>query len=370
MTVLSDDDFLESLSGGVPEIEESQEELEEDLSEVEEDNTDEVEEEIESDEEDTLEEEKSEEEESESDDDFISRSITPVKEEKEVEVPEEDISDKEESKSDINYEEFYGQIMKPFKANGKMFEPKTSEEAVQLMQMGANYTKNMQELSRHKKAILMLDKNGLLDEDKISFLIDLDKRDPEAVKKFLVDAKIDPLDIDIDSDVDYDPSSNKMSDIEVNARTTLEELRSTPEGSATIKHISDSWDDASIDFLWNNPQAFNIIHEQRESGIYDQISNEIERLTTLGMLPQGIGFLEAYNQVGNHLFGDTQTSDNSNKATKKPIKTRVHKPTSSSNSDRAKAASPSRTAKRSSSVINDLVDLDDSEFLKQMQGRL
>ena len=43
-----------------------------------------------------------------------------------------------------NYEEFYNQIMTPFKANGKMISLKTPDEAIKLMQMGANYTRKIQ----------------------------------------------------------------------------------------------------------------------------------------------------------------------------------------------------------------------------------
>lgn len=49
------------------------------------------------------------------------------------------------------------------------------DEAIQLMQMGANYTRKMQELQPHRKTLLMLENNGLLDEGKLSFLIDSDE---------------------------------------------------------------------------------------------------------------------------------------------------------------------------------------------------
>ena len=63
--------------------------------------------------------------------------------------------------------EAYNKIMAPFKANGKMIELRSPEEAVSLMQMGANYTRKMQELQPHRKTLLMLQDNNLLDAEKL-----------------------------------------------------------------------------------------------------------------------------------------------------------------------------------------------------------
>lgn len=55
-------------------------------------------------------------------------------------------------------------------------ELRDSSEAVQLMQKGANYTRKMQDIAPHRKVLLMLENNGLLDEGKLSYLIDLEKK--------------------------------------------------------------------------------------------------------------------------------------------------------------------------------------------------
>ena len=73
--------------------------------------------------------------------------------------------------ADFNYKEGYEKLMAPFKANGKMITPRSPEEAISLMQMGANYTRKMQELQPYRKVMLMLQNNGLMDEEKLSFLI-------------------------------------------------------------------------------------------------------------------------------------------------------------------------------------------------------
>ena len=114
-----------------------------------------------------------------------------------------------ESSGSVDYEAFYKKVMAPFKANGKMITLRSPEEAIQLMQQGANFTKKMQAIAPHRKLLIMLENNGLLDESKINYLIDLDKKNPEAIKKLVKDAGIDPKDIDTQAEKKKHQSNNK-----------------------------------------------------------------------------------------------------------------------------------------------------------------
>ena len=87
----------------------------------------------------------------------------------------------ESTVTEIDHKAFYEMVTKPIKANGKTVEIRTPEEAIKLMQMGANYTRKMQDIAPHRKVIMMLEDNGLLDTDKLSFLIDLEKMNPDAI---------------------------------------------------------------------------------------------------------------------------------------------------------------------------------------------
>lgn len=286
-----------------------------------------------------------------------------------TELDEEEDVKPAQSKSEVDLQEFHDSIMKPFKANGKMIELRNPEEAVQLMKMGANYTQKMQEISRHRKTIATLHEHGIESEAELAFLIDLKNKDPEAIKKYFKDSEIDPFDIDTSSEVNYKPKAKMVSESTIEARSVLEELNSTPKGAETLNLLADTWDDESTAFMWSNPQAFKIIHEQRESGAYDQIMAEIERQTTLGILQPHGSILEKYNIVGNQLFGDGQPENNN---TRKPIDTRVASRSSAkrSNKSRARAASSPRASKRTSMVLEDLAELDDDAFLEAMNNRL
>lgn len=283
-----------------------------------------------------------------------------------------------------DYEAFYKQIMTPFKANGRTIELKTPQEAIQLMQMGANYTKKMQELVPHRKVLTMLQNNGLLDEGKLSFLIDIERKDPEAIKKLIQDAGLDPMEIDTSTEPAYQEGNHRVSDEEAAFHSTLDEMKSTPERVETLRVINGDWDQASKEALWKNPEIMSIIHDQRENGIYDRITTELNRRRTLGTIPVNVPFLQAYKVVGDELtaanaFADLIRSTQTPSAVASPsgsksqvVATRVAAPKAAvSNGDRAAAASTSRqtSTKGKGSSINPLA-MSDEEFLKQFEGRL
>jgi hypothetical protein len=278
-----------------------------------------------------------------------------------------------------NFKTMYEQIMAPFKANGKMIELKSPEEAIQLMQMGANYTQKMQQLVPHRKLLMMLENNGLLDEGKLSFLIDIEKKDPEAIKKLVKDAGIDPMEIDTNAEPAYREGNHRVTDEEAIFHSALDDLKSTPAGMETLQIISTNWDKASKDVLWQSPEIMGIIKQQRENGIYDHIASEVDRQRILGTISPTVSFLQAYKTVGDQMVAQNAFADLPNQQTTKttapvvtaPIATRVQAPKPTvTNNERANAASPTRpTASKAKEVVNPLA-MSDDEFLKQMAGRV
>ncbi|WP_241362629.1 hypothetical protein [Escherichia coli] len=273
--------------------------------------------------------------------------------------------------ADFNYKEGYEKLMAPFKANGKMITPRSPEEAISLMQMGANYTRKMQELQPYRKVMLMLQNNGLMDEDKLSFLIDLDKKNPEAIKKLLKDSGTDPLDFNPDEEINYQGGNHRVTDTEADFATEIDDLKSTQEGQATLGVISSTWDAASKDALYQNRGLLHTIHEQRENGIYDTIANEVNRLQMLGQIPVGTPFIQAYNYVGNLL---AQQGAFNQVAKPEPVQAvkpavqpvvRVAQPKQTlANSEQAKAASLNRAATRKATPIVNPLAMSDEDFAK------
>lgn len=280
-----------------------------------------------------------------------------------------------------DYAAFYNQIMAPFKANGKTITLKDPSEVIQLMQMGANYTKKLQDIQPHRKVLLMLQNNDLLDEGKLSFLIDLEKKDPEAIKKLVKDAGIDPMDIDTEADPNYIAGNHTVSEEEARFRDTLEELSSAEKGTETLQIINKTWDQVSKDLLWTSPDVMRVIHTQRENGAYALITEEMERQRVLGHISPNTPFLEAYKLVGDALtqagaFGDVSGATNQNNGGNpnpgpQKLAERAAKPKPTvTNGDKASAASTTPTSRKKAEPLVNPLAMSDEEFMATFKNRL
>ena len=276
----------------------------------------------------------------------------------------------------VDFESNYKRIMAPFRANGKDFKPENPDEAIRLMQMGANYVKKMQSLKPNLKMMKMLENNNLLDEGKLSFLIDLDKKDPAAITKLLHDSKIDPLELDTTEEPTYTAGNHAVSDTEHTFSETLDEVVASEGGKETVRHIDSTWDKVSKDAIYREPAVLTVINEQRANGIYAQISAEMDRMQTVGTLNPDLPFIEAYKLVGDKLdkegaFTPNQTADTvsddpaTGKATGKTrvVETRaaIVKPTVT-NGEKAKAASSGKPSSATPAPKIDIFNMSDDEI--------
>jgi hypothetical protein len=308
-------------------------------------------------------------------------SLEEPKTEEDDEPEVKDTSGEADESADgaTDYKAFYDQIMTPFKANGRTVELKTPQEAVQLMQMGANYTRKMQELAPQKKLLTMLQNNGLMDEGKLAYLIDLDKKNPEAIKKLIKEAGIDPQEIDTSIEPAYREGNHRVSDEDVAFQSVLDDMKSTPDRLKTISVINENWDQASKEAIWKTPGIMTTIHEQRENGVYDRVATEVNRQKTLGAIPANVPFLQAYKIVGDQMtqakaFDDLNLSKTTPKSKATVVATRVEAPKPTlKNSAKAAAASSNRqtsvTPKKALGSVETL-SMSDDAFLKQFAGRV
>lgn len=281
----------------------------------------------------------------------------------------------EPAESVPDYKAFYERIMAPFKANGRTIQLTSADEAVQLMQMGANYTKKVQELGKHRKFVLMLENAGLLDESRLELLIALDKKDPEAIKKFFKDKGLDPVDVDTSSEVKYKPGSHAVSDQEAALAAAIDEVKSMEGGEETIQSVHKSWDSTSKKVLWANPQLLKAIHNQRMSGVYDRVSAEVERRQALGQFSEGTPFLDMYRTVGDELVAKGALQGGTGAAPAAPAPAGPRAPVATRPASRpaakapgnpaVRAAAPSRAAPKSATTLPlNVLAMSDDDFLK------
>lgn len=292
---------------------------------------------------------------------------------------ENDDADETPEGEAAQHKAFFDALMKPFKANGIDMTLRTPEEWVSMAQKGANYTQKMQGLAPNLKLLRMLENHGILDESKLSFLIDLDKRDPAAIQKYLKDADIDPMSVDTDADSTYEGKSHAVSDQEHTFATTVADVANSGlNGKALIREMNASWDTQSKDAMYQNPGILQILYEQKESGVYDSIMTEVKRRQALGQLT-GVPVLAAYKSVGEELTnsgqlqntgatnGNTGATTSQDSAPKSEVKTRTRKRKRVSDDKRVSAAAPSRSGGVKTKPKQDFnpLAMSDEEFEKQ-----
>lgn len=289
---------------------------------------------------------------------------TPTKTTTEANKPAKEpvTENKEEQPAEptVNYEERYKQIMAPFKANGKEIKLDNPDDAIKLMQMGANYTKKLQALQPNLKLLKMLENQGLLDEGKLNNLIDIHRRNPKAIQQLVKDSGIDPLEIDTTQDSGYVPGNHAVSEQELQFSNILDDVTATQEGADIVVAIDKQWDDASKQAIYKEPQILNHLLNQKQAGIYDQIVTEVEKQRMLGNLVN-VPFIHAYHTVGQQLAAQKQAAV----PTKTVLETRTAKPKSATvNADKARAASPTKAAPKSIKQVINPLEMSDEDFLK------
>ena len=267
-------------------------------------------------------------------------------------------TDKEPTKVDnqeVDYKSIYEQVFKPFKANGKEITPKSVEDIISLMQMGANYTKKMQLMAPMKKVVQSLD-NAKIDEQELNFLIDVSKGDKEAIKQLLIKHKIDPLEIDLDGDNTYSPKNNIASDEDVEFNDTLMDIHDSLPKIQEI--LNKTWDDNSKKAILKDPRLMRALHEEVQMGRFDEVQKRLEAEKTFGRY-KGISDVDAYIDLVSKMEQERMKT-----------KTQPETPTRTESTkkipDKSKAApTKGKTSKSSSSLTaKDLLSMSDDEFNK------
>ena len=267
-------------------------------------------------------------------------------------------TDKEPTKVDnqeVDYKSIYEQVFKPFKANGKEITPKSVEDIISLMQMGANYTKKMQLMAPMKKVVQSLD-NAKIDEQELNFLIDVSKGDKEAIKQLLIKHKIDPLEIDLDGDNTYSPKNNIASDEDVEFNDTLMDIHDSLPKIQEI--LNKTWDDNSKKAILKDPRLMRALHEEVQMGRFDEVQKRLEAEKTFGRY-KGISDVNAYIDLVSKMEQERMK-------TKIQPETPTRTESTKKIPDKSKAApTKGKTSKSSSSLTaKDLLSMSDDEFNK------
>ncbi|MBL4703243.1 MAG: hypothetical protein JKY54_01900 [Flavobacteriales bacterium] len=274
-----------------------------------------------------------------------------------------------------DYKALYEEVMRPFKANGKEITLKDPSEVKSLLQKGADYTKKLQSLQPHLKVAKMLENHGLDSPDKISYLIDLHNKDPEAIKKLIVDANIDPMDIDTSVESTYKQGDHSVSDKEMVWDQVLADVNSSPEGQNLIVMINNEWDKESKETIYADPQVLTLLTKHKQDGLFDKIANEVSKRQMLGQLA-GTSFIDAYHSVGTQMHQNGELVPATPAPVTQPQPAPVPAQTSQvvatqaaprktdTNADKVKAAAGVRTTPKPVKADFNPLNMSDEEFEK------
>lgn len=263
----------------------------------------------------------------------------------------------------VDFEEAYKRIMSPFKASKRMMQVTNIDDAISLMQKGADYHSKMKTLSPHLKMISMLEKEGLLSQDKLNNLIDISKKDPKAIAQLIKDSGIDPLDIDTE-EVNYKPNNYGVSDSEFKLNQVLEDIKSSPSFDKTIRIVGKEWDEESKKVISNNPEIISIINDHVFNGVYDKVQSVVDTERALGRL--NIPDVAAYKQVaeqlqqqGDIVLDGQVTNPSSTSVPKTKAKDAVE-----IQQKRKAAAATKKTTSKANSGPKSYLNMTDEEFMK------
>lgn len=216
---------------------------------------------------------------------------------------------KEKPESDTGFdEEEVKKLLAPFKANGREMSIRNADEGIRLMQMGANYSQKMEQLKPQLALVRTLEREGLADLGKLSFLIDLHKKNPQAIAKLVKDTNFDPLAVEDEQVAAYKPGNYQTSTKELDFDEVLEGLRGTKRYDELIDTVANKWDAKSKDELADNPGILNVFSQHMHSGVYDRVMDEIARQKALGNL-KGVPVLQAYREMGQQMEQAGQLND-------------------------------------------------------------
>lgn len=288
-----------------------------------------------------------------------------VEEEVEETSDDDEVEPVDESPAVDIEAEYRKLIGSPIKANGTELVIDSVDDAIKLIQMGANYYKKVEQLKPAQKVITMLEKAGMLDEQKLSFAIDLLNKDKGAIAK-LVEG-MDTYELQDEQHKDYVPTNRSVSDEQLTLDNVIQEVSSTPTGHRTLEVLGTKWDVASREAVVSNPEVIRVLNQHMADGTFDTVSNEVEKQRMLGNIPAGLNNIQAYKFVGDQLYaGKGKVAPQGQQPNQQPANAGkpIHKPSKETVVQQRRAASNSaRTPSQSlSNNMDNVFALSDEEF--------
>ena len=211
----------------------------------------------------------------------------------------EDTNSTETEPTEVDYKAFYESVTKDFKAAGKVMPGvKDPDKFIKALQMATDYALKTAALKPVLKKAKMLE--DVTDEE-FSEMLDFRKRDPEVIKKALKEAKLDPLDLDLE-DIQYTPQSKIMSDADYEFKETIEKL--SQEDAVAFQRtqniVLNELDSTSKTTVLGNPHILSALQSEVASGRFEKIQAQALQLKAFGGY-NNVPDIELYSYIASEM---------------------------------------------------------------------
>lgn len=199
--------------------------------------------------------------------------------------------------------DFYKSITAPLKADNHEYTFDDPAKIRELIQKGINYNSKMEAIKQMRGVHEVLSEANLLDPTKLSFLIDVHNRKPEAIAKLLQDSKLDTYELDEQKASEY-----KETSVDLDQASKVAHFRAHYNDNvknpnyATVFEQARTWDEPSQQQFLNNPEYLSTLADHKANGVYDKVMQQVayERNINGVKMPM----LDHYHDVGVRMFGN------------------------------------------------------------------
>ena len=211
----------------------------------------------------------------------------------------ENTNSTETGPTEVDYKAFYESVTKDFKAAGKVMPGvKDPDKFIKALQMATDYALKTAALKPVLKKAKMLE--DVTDEE-FSEMLDFRKRNPEVIKKALKEAKLDPLDLDLE-DIQYTPQSKIMSDADYEFKETIEKL--SQEDAVAFQRtqniVLNELDSTSKTTVLGNPHILSALQSEVASGRFEKIQAQALQLKAFGGY-NNVPDIELYSYIASEM---------------------------------------------------------------------
>lgn len=279
----------------------------------------------------------------------------------------------------IDYKSEYEKITAPFKASGKTIQVRDSNEVISLMQKGVDYTKKQQALKPRLKELQILENQNMLG-DNLGYAIDLFNGNTKALAKLIKERNIDISELspnmygdEEDNSPDYTPTNYSISDAEMRLKDVELTLKDSPNFQRLFTTLTELDDDSKAKFR-SNPDLLLRLNEHMDSGLYDQIQNELEHRRIVGDASiDGKNFYDAYTAVGNEILAyNARVAQQQQQQQQQQYAEQYQQQQLQQKRNSAKSTNSRSTGRTSNPMMYDPLTCSDEEFaqinLKQLFG--